>query len=177
MNIWILYSVLEENADYSSLVESLGDYAGRTIFAHFQDEYTEYPGINNIVVDSFNNSKAWNQGIQYAKSNGATHILVAKNIENLNLSTIIPVIEANEFVPVINFSDGGLFSITADYEFTANEEYSFWFADSELFEMAQEDGAILVYRAEDLSFNEILCVTRKEDYDLAVQSDIEKANQ
>lgn len=172
MNIWTVYSVLEEDHDYSALVESLGDFANTTIFVHFTETYVEYPGITNIVVDSFNNSKAWNAGFAVAKANGATHVLFAKNILDLHMNEISIGLSANELVPVVNFSDGALFSVMADYDFVANEQYNFWFADSEVFNSAGEIGAVTVYRQDNLIFEEVPLVSRKSDYDAAVESDI-----
>lgn len=118
-----------EKTPYNSI--PCPDYSNNIIFVSHHPIPTP-EGVENVVVEGeLNISKLWNSGVNYATSNGASHIVIINEVSSINPHIFSEVVEECSS-PVINLSDGGCFIVTPGVQ--ANESYRWWFADVDLFE-------------------------------------------
>jgi hypothetical protein len=147
------------------------DFSGKIIFARFQNDYTEYAGVYNLEVDEFKNTKAWNEGVAYAKSQGATHVVIMNQVTGINPHVIELAVEDAPDVSIINISDGGVFIVNTDFDFTANEDYNFWFEDNNILEKASESGSYARSEAKEPQITQIEVKSRQAEFDVAIKAD------
>lgn len=147
------------------------DFSGKIIFARFQNDYTEYAGVYNLEVDEFKNTKAWNEGVAYAKSQGATHVVIMSQVTGINPHVIELAVEDAPDVSIINISDGGVFIVNTDFDFTANEDYNFWFEDNNILEKASESGSYARSEAKEPQITQIEVKSRQAEFDVAIKAD------
>jgi hypothetical protein len=210
MNTWIVSTIVEEDFDYSSLVNILSggylaedikeittnendeevieyrphphaelvtpDFSGKLVFAHFTDDYKAIDGVNHIVIDEFKNTKAWNEGVAYAKTQGATHVVIMNEVTHINPHTIKLAIDENPDVSIINISDGGVFVVNTAFDFFANEEYNFWFEDNNILNRAIESGSYARAEIEEPQVKQLEIKTRREEFDIAIKQDFKTSN-
>ena len=146
-DLWILNVIIEEDADYSQLINDLTggfvasdieteetdengekvitytphphadlaapDFSGKIIFAHLTDSYTTRDGVVNLDISKFKGTTAWNEGVAYAKSQGATHVAILNNVSSINPHVITLGFEGNDDKTVTNLSDGAAFIVTS----------------------------------------------------------------
>jgi hypothetical protein len=205
MNTWILSTIVEEDFDYSSLVNVLSggyvaedieekttgengediieyrphphaglpapDFSGKLIFAHFTNNYEAIDGVNHIVIDEFKNTKAWNEGVAYAKAQGATHVVIMNEVTHINPHVLKLAIEENPDVSIINISDGGVFIVNTAFDFEANEDYNFWFEDNNILKAAMESESYARPSLEEPQIKQLEIVSRREEFDIAIKAD------
>jgi hypothetical protein len=206
-NLFILNTIIEENADYSQLITNLTggfvpadienteigedgeeeivvtahphanlespDFSGKLIFIHLTDGFNEIGGVDHIKSSKFKFTTAWNEGVAYAKSKGATHVAILNNISNINPHVISLGFDGNEDKSVINLSDGAAFIVTSD--FSVEEKYNFWFVDNEIFTEAVEAGTFGRPSTEEPSIIQSELVSSKEAFESAIQEDYKTA--
>jgi hypothetical protein len=205
MNTWILSTIIEEDFDYSSLVNDLSgnystedietrttdengeevieytphphagltapDFSGKIVFAHFTNEYMTYDGVDDIVINEFKSTKAWNEGVAYAKSNGATHVVIMNQVTHINPHVLKLAIDENPNVSVINISDGGVFIVNTAFNFAADEAYNFWFEDNNILSRAAEANSYARPSLEEPQIEQLQIVERLEEFDIAIKAD------
>lgn len=205
MNTWILSTIIEEDFDYSSLVNDLSgnystedietrttdengeevieytphphagltapDFSGKIVFAHFTNEYMTYDGVDDIVINEFKSTKAWNEGVAYAKSNGATHVVIMNQVTHINPHVLKLAIDENPNVSVINISDGGVFIVNTAFNFAADEAYNFWFEDNNILGKASESGSYARPAVEEPQVQQTEIKTRQAEFDVAIKAD------
>jgi hypothetical protein len=205
MNTWISSTIVEEDFDYSSLVNVLSgdyvaddietrttdengeevieytphphagltapDFSGKLVFAHFTDDYTNYDGVDHIVIDEFKATKAWNDGVAYAKANGATHVVIMNQVTHINPHVIKLAIDENPDVSVINISDGGVFIVNTAFDFAANEDYNFWFEDNNILNRAAQADSYARPAVEEPQIKQLEIKTRLAEFDIAIKAD------
>lgn len=206
-NLFILNTIIEENADYSQLVNDLTggfvaadietttkdengedvvsttphphadfaapDFSGKIIFAHLVGEYEEVAGVDHIAVSKFKGTTAWNEGVAYAKSKGATHVAILNNVDGINPHVLTIGFEGNENKSVINLSDGAAFIVDAD--FSVDETYNFWFIDNKIFTDAQESGTYGAPGVEHSAISQSEITSSKEAFSAAIDEDYRTA--
>jgi hypothetical protein len=202
-NLWILNVIIEEDADYSQLINDLSggfvasdiqtkeidengeevitytehphanlaapDFSGKIIFAHLTDGYTQRDGVINLDISKFKVTAAWNEGVAYAKTQGATHVAILNNVYGINPHVIAIGFEGNEEKSVINLSDGAAFIVDSD--FSVAEDYNFWFIDNDVFRDAEEAGSYGVVRVEESGLVQTELISSEEAFNLAIQED------
>jgi hypothetical protein len=210
MNTWILSTIVEEDFDYSSLVNDLSgnyvaddietrttdengeevieytphphagltapDFSGKLVFAHFSEDYVAYEGVDHIVVNEFKNTKAWNEGVAYAKSKGATHVVIMNEVTHINPYILKLAIEENSDVSVINISDGGVFIVNTAFDFAADEDYNFWFEDNNILSRAAEANSYARPAVEEPQVKQLEIKTRRAEFDIAIKADFATSN-
>lgn len=113
------------------------NFSNKIVLVHHTAEYTPTVGATDVVVEGdFSISKLWNSGIKESFDNGATHAAVLNYISNLNPFIIEEAVSEHETADLINIADGGIFIIKTDSGLTADEQFSVYFADSDLFNRA-----------------------------------------
>jgi hypothetical protein len=147
------------------------DFSGKVIFARFQEEYPNYDGVFNLEVAEFKNTKAWNEGVAYAKSQGATHVVIMNQVTGINPHVLELAIEENPDVSVINISDGGVFIINTAFDFQADEAYNFWFEDNNILNRASESGSYARPALEEPQVRQTDIKTRQAEFDVAIKAD------
>jgi hypothetical protein len=206
-NLFILNTIIEEDADYSQLITNLTggfvpadiektevnedgeeeltvtthphaglespDFSEKIIFVHLVDEFSEIEGADHIKASKFKGTTAWNEGIAYAKSKGATHVAVLTNVLDINPHAISLGFDGNEEKSVVNLSDGAAFIVTAD--FSVEEKYNFWFIDNEIFEKAVQDGTFGRPNIEEPNVVQSEPTSSKEAFEAAIQEDYKTA--
>jgi hypothetical protein len=208
MNTYILSTIVEEDFDYSELINILSggyitedvevkspnrnrnseddvieyaphphadrpapDFSGKIVFAHFTNDYVAYDGVSHIVVDEFKNTKAWNQGVAYAKGLGATHVVIMNDVTHINPHVLELAIAENPDVSIINISDGGVFVVNTAFDFAANEDYNFWFEDNNILNAAAQSGSYARPPLEEPQIKQLQIVTRQAEFDVAIKQD------
>lgn len=206
-NLFILNTIIEEDADYSQLVNDLTggfvaadietttkdengedvvsttphphadlaapDFSGKIIFAHLVGEYEEIDGVDHFAVSKFKGTTAWNEGVAYAKSKGATHVAILNNVDGINPHVLTIGFEDNENKSVINLADGAAFIVDAD--FSVDETYNFWFVDNEIFTDAQESGTYGAPGVEHSAISQSEITSSKEAFSAAIDEDYRTA--
>jgi hypothetical protein len=152
------------------------DFSGNITFAHFVDEYNAYEGVSHVKVDTLNTSKSWNEGFAAAKAAEATHLVILNGVSNINPHQIKLALDEHSDKDVINLSDGGAFIVKCSSDFNANEEYSLWFSDIEIFEKAIKDNSYATGRYDQPEFVQAGIVSLKNEFDAAIEADIQKNN-
>jgi hypothetical protein len=147
------------------------DFSGKIVFARFQNDYTDYAGAHSLEVDEFKNTKAWNEGVAYAKSQGATHVVIMNQVTGINPHVIELAIEEAPDVSIINISDGGVFVVNTDFDFEANEAFNFWFEDNNIIGKASESGSYARPALEEPQVKQIEVKSRLAEFDLAIKAD------
>jgi hypothetical protein len=147
------------------------DFSGKIIFARFQNDYTNYDGVYNIDINEFKNTKAWNEGVNYAKSQGATHVVIMNQVTGINPHVLELAIQENPDVSVINISDGGVFIINTAFDFQADERFNFWFEDNNILNKASESGSYARPAMEEPQVSQIDVKTRQAEFDIAIRAD------
>ena len=202
-NLFILNTIIEEDADYSQLITNLTggfvpadiekteknedgeeelvvtthphadldspDFSGKVVFVHLVDDFTETEGADHIKASKFKGTTAWNEGVAYAKSKGATHVAVLTNVSDINPHVISLGFEGNEDKSVVNLADGAAFIVTAD--FSVEEKYNFWFVDNDIFNDAVEAGTFDRPSIEEPNIVQSELNSSKEDFEAAIQED------
>jgi hypothetical protein len=148
------------------------DFSGKIVFARFQNDYVEYDGVYNLEVDEFKNTKAWNEGVAYAKSQGATHVVVMNQVTEINPHVLELAIEEFPNVSIINISDGGVFIINTDFNFEADEKFNFWFEDNNILKKAFESGSYGRPALEEPQVKQIEVSSRLVEFQTAVEADL-----
>ena len=148
------------------------DFSEKIIFARFQNEYVEYDGVYNLEVDEFKNTKAWNEGVAYAKSQGATHVVVMNQVTGINPHVLELAIEESPNVSIINISDGGVFIVNTDFNFEANEQFNFWFEDNNIFARASEANSYAKPLIEEPQLKQIEVSSRLAEFNDAIEADL-----
>jgi hypothetical protein len=147
------------------------DFSGKILFARFQNDYTEYSGVYSLEVDEFKNTKAWNEGVAYAKSQGATHVVIMNQVTGINPHVIELAIEEAPDVSIINISDGGVFIVNTAFDFEANEAFNFWFEDNNILNAASESGSYARPALEEPQVQQTEIKTRQAEFDVAIKAD------
>jgi len=147
------------------------DFSGKIVFARFQNDYTEYAGVYNLEVDEFKNTKAWNEGVAHAKSQGATHVVIMNQVTGINTHVIELAIEEAPNVSIINISDGGVFIVNTAFDFEANEAFNFWFEDNNILGKASEFGSYARPALEEPQVQQIEIKSRQAEFDVAIKAD------
>lgn len=113
------------------------DFSNKIVLVHHTAGYTPTAGATDVLVEGdFNIAKLWNAGVKEASDNGATHAAVLNYISNLNPFIIEEAVAGAETADLINIADGGAFVIKTDSGLTADEQFSVYFADLDLFATA-----------------------------------------
>lgn len=206
-NLFILNVIVEEDADYTQLVNDLTggfvaadietttkdengeevvsttphphadlsapDFSGKIIFAHLVEGYEEIAGVDHIAVSKFKGTTAWNEGVAYAKSKGATHVAILNNVNGINPHVLTLGFEGNEDKSVINLADGAAFIVDAD--FSVEETYNFWFIDNKIFSDAQESGTYALPGVEHFAISQSEITSSKEAFSAAIDEDYRTA--
>jgi len=206
-NLFILNTIIEEDADYSQLITNLTggfipadierteknedgeeeltvtthphadlqapDFSGKIIFVHLVDGFVETEGVDHIKASKFKGTTAWNEGVAYAKSKGATHVAIINNVSDINPHVISLGFEGNEDKSVVNLADGAAFIVTAD--FAVEEDYNFWFIDNEIFSDAAEAGTFGRPSIEEPNIVQAELTSSAEAFNAAVQEDFATA--
>jgi len=147
------------------------DFSGKIIFANFTSDHTPYDGIDHILIDEFKNTKAWNEGVAYAKSKGATHVVIMNQVTHINPHVIKLAIEENPDVSIINISDGGVFVVNTAFDFQADEAYNFWFEDNNILKRAMDANSYARPALEEPQIKQIDVKTRQQEFDVAIKAD------
>ena len=202
-NLFILNVIVEEDADYSQLVNDLTggfvaadietttkdengedvvsttphphaeldapDFSGKIIFAHFAEGHDELEGVEHLTVSQFKGTTAWNEGVAYAKANGATHVAILNNVDGINPHALTIGLDGNEDKSVINLSDGAAFIVDSD--FSVDETYNFWFIDNDIFSEAQENGSYGRPSIEHSAISQSELSSSKEAFSAAIDED------
>jgi hypothetical protein len=147
------------------------DFSGKVVFARFQNDYTNYPGVYNLEVNQFKNTKAWNEGVAYAKSQGATHVVIMNQVTGINPHVIELAIEEAPDVSIINISDGGVFIVNTNFDFEADESFNFWFEDNNILNAASESGSYARPALEEPQVKQIEVKSRQAEFDVAIKAD------
>lgn len=147
------------------------DFSNKIIFAHFGSDYVKYDGVENIEIDEFKNTKAWNQGVAHAKSKGATHVVIMNDVTGINPHNLELSIESNPDVSIINISDGGVFVVNTAFDFNADERYNFWFEDNNILRAAEEAGSYARPELKEPQIKQLQLETRRVDFDIAIKED------
>jgi hypothetical protein len=153
---------------------SAPDFSGNITFAHFVDNYEEYAGVDHIKIDTISTSKAWNVGFAAAKAKGSSHLVILNGAKNINPHIITLALEENSDKDIINLSDGGAFIVKCSSDFSANEEYKFWYADNEIFEKAVKNNSYGGYNSSFAEFEQAKIVSLNNEFDAAIEADIQK---
>jgi hypothetical protein len=148
------------------------DFSGKIVFGRFQNDYVEYDGVYSLEVDEFKNTKAWNEGVAYAKSQGATHVVVMNQVTEINPHVLELAIQEFPNVSIINISDGGVFIINTDFNFEADEKFNFWFEDNNIFRKASEAGSYGRPALEEPQIKQIEVKSRLIEFQTAVEADL-----
>jgi hypothetical protein len=145
------------------------DFSDKIIFIHLVDDFAEIEGADHIKSSKFKSTTAWNEGVAYAKSKGATHVAILSNVSDINPHFISLGLEGNEEKSVINLADGAAFIVTAD--FSVEEEYNFWFIDNKIFSDAAEAGTFGRPSIEEPNIVQADLTSSAEAFSSAVQED------
>jgi hypothetical protein len=206
-NLFILNTIIEEDADYTQLVNDLTggfiasdiettekdengddvvsatphphahldapDFSGKIIFAHLSEGNEEIDGVDHITVSKFKGTTAWNEGVAYAKSKGATHVAILNNVDGINPHVLTIGFDGNEDKSVINLADGAAFIVDAN--FSVDETYNFWFVDNDIFSQAQESGSYAVPGVEQSAISQSELTSSKEAFSAAIDEDYKTA--
>jgi hypothetical protein len=206
-NLFILNTIIEEDADYTQLVNDLTggfvatdietterdengeevvstnphphadlaapDFSGKIIFAHFAEGHEEIDGVDHITVSKFKGTAAWNEGVAYAKSKGATHVAILNNVDGINPHVLTIGFDGNEDKSVINLADGAAFIVKSD--FSVDETYNFWFVDNDIFSQAQESGSYALPGVEQSAISQSELTSSKEAFSVAIDEDYKTA--
>ena len=125
--------------------EDAPSFAGRVVF--IDDNGNTYPGVTTLTRDheAPNIAADWNLGIDHAKAEGATHVLVLNGPNLFDPFMVLEALEAIDTVPsgLLNIADGAAWMITADSEVRPDESMRIWFADNDVFRQA---GDVISYR-------------------------------
>jgi hypothetical protein len=148
------------------------DFSGKIVFGRFQNDYVEYDGVYSLEVDEFKNTKAWNEGVAYAKSQGATHVVVMNQVTEINPHVLELAIQEFPNVSIINISDGGVFIINTDFNFEADEKFNFWFEDNNILKKAFEAGSYGRPALEEPQIKQIEVNSRLVEFQTAVEADL-----
>jgi hypothetical protein len=147
------------------------DFSGKIIFAHFQEDYVNYEGVHHIVINEFKNTKAWNDGVAYAKLQGATHVVIMNGVIKINPHVLELSIEEAPEVSIINISDGGVFIVNTAFNFVANEQYNFWFEDTNILNRASESLSSFKPEIQELELSQVEIKTKRAEVDAATEAD------
>ncbi len=110
------------------------DFSDKIVLVHRAPGFTPVSGTTNVVVEGeFNISKLWNAGVSAAYEGGASHAAVLNYISNVNPFIIEESVTEAESADLINVADGSLFIIKTDSALRADEQFSVYFADLDLF--------------------------------------------
>ena len=130
------------------------DFSNKIVLVHHTAGYTPTAGATDILVEGeFNIAKLWNAGIDEAADNGATHAAVVNYISNLNPFIIEEAVAEAETVDLINIADGGLFVIKTASGLKADEQFSVYFADLDLFAAAASSTRVSPAASEIVTFD------------------------
>lgn len=120
-------------------------FAGRIVF--IDDNGNTYPGVTTLTRDheTPNISADWNLGIDYAKANGASYILVLSGPNLFDPFMVPEALDAIDNAPsdVLNIADGVAWMIDADSIVRPDEQFRIWFAANDVFRQA---GDLAMYR-------------------------------
>jgi hypothetical protein len=148
------------------------DFSGKIVFVRFQNDYVEYDGVHSLEVSEFKNTKAWNEGVEYAKSQGATHVVIMNQVTSINPHIIELAIEEHPNVSIINISDGGVFIVNTDFNFEADEKFNFWFEDNNIFARASEANSYARPSIEEPQIKQIGVKSRLTEFKAAIEADL-----
>jgi hypothetical protein len=149
------------------------DFSEKIIFAHFEKKHKKIDGVDHIVISKFKGTTAWNEGVAYARSKGATHVAILNSVTGINPHTISLGFDGNEDKSVINLGDGAAFIV--DAEFSVDETYNFWFIDNAIFSDAQEAGSYALPRIEQSAILQADLTSSKEAFLVAINEDYKTA--
>lgn len=127
----------EEGEEVETVIENpyssmqCPNFSGKIVLVS-HSPLTPLDGTISVLVDGeLNISKLWNAGINYASSNGYSHVVILNQVSSINPHIFEEAVSEVDSA-VINISDGGCFIVTPGV--VANENYRWWFADVDLFE-------------------------------------------
>ena len=130
------------------------DFSNKIVLGHHTAGYPATPGAIDVLVEGdFNIAKLWNAGVEEALDNGATHAAVLNYISNLNPFVIEEAVVQAETVDLINIADGGLFVIKTTSGLKADEQFSVYFADLDLFATTSSSARASAEVSEIVTFN------------------------
>ena len=206
-NLFILNVIIEEDADYSQLINDLTggfvaadiefkeknengeevvtikihphadltapDFSDKIIFAHFVDEYPSRDGVYDLNISKYKGTTAWNEGVAYAKSQGATHVAILNNVSAINPHILNLALSGNEDKSLIGLGDGAAFIVSSD--FSVDETYNFWFIDNQIFYDAQEAGTLGFASIEEPGIVQAEITSSREAFSSAIDEDFATA--
>ena len=145
------------------------DFSGKIVFAHLSNPDANLEDVDNIHVSEFKITKAWNDGVAYAKSKGATHVALLNNVVGINPHVLGMALEGNEDKSVIGLGHGGAFIVKSD--FVVEEKYNFWFVDNDIFYAAEDAGTLGFAAVEETAIVQADLTSSKEAFDAAIAED------
>jgi hypothetical protein len=149
------------------------DFSGKIIFIHLSENINDVSGADNIKSSKFKFTTAWNEGVAYAKTKGATHVAILNNVQELNPHAIALALEGNEEKEIVSIADGIAFIVKSD--FSVDEKYNFWFVENDIFSEAEQRGGYVVAGVAAPHFSQAELTSSKEKFDAAVQQDTDIA--
>lgn len=161
-DVWIVFPIGKRERHVINLFPILEQYKGRIVFVNNKPNYTKFDSVHHIdATDTeFNIYKWWNIGIDYAIEQGAKWIAVLNDdlmfkpdlIENM----IDCAISSNKYICSAVGGGGAAWVINVDYDLRADEQFQWYYGDTDFFRRAQDDDQFCWYQPDPPgSFNQL----------------------
>ena len=145
-NLWAIIAVGPRENYLSNLINKLSCLNGRVILINNHSPYTKFENVVHIEdFDEVNIHRWWNKGINYAKEQGASHVIILnddldfdenfiKEMYNFMISNKYFVCDADNS----GNNGGAAFMINLESGFTMEESLRWWYGDTLLFDKAKK---------------------------------------
>lgn len=145
-------SIGNENIPHPYAGQAGPNFSNKIVFINSIDNYKKYDGVVHIeCFEEINISKFINIGIDYAISNGATHVFVLSTPANFDPFIISESILNCPDTELINISDGTAFILSSSSSLRIDESFRLWFWDNDFYRIAED--VCKSYRSEYSKFN------------------------
>jgi GT2 family glycosyltransferase len=145
-NIWIVVAVGEREKYLENLLSKLVDYEGRIVFVNNYKQYKKFKNVHHIEdFKDINIYRWWNKGIDYAEKNGAKYVVILNDDLDFDQNFVQNMYSKLKLykyaiVDTANSGNGGGSAWMMDlaYGLRLNEEFKWWYGDTEIFNRARK---------------------------------------
>jgi hypothetical protein len=144
--IWVVVAVGKREKYLKNLLDKLIHYKGRIVFVNNVEGYKKFSGVHHIEdFEDINIYRWWNKGIDYAEKNGAKYVAILNDdldfdenfVKNMHSKMRL---YKYAIVDTANSGNGGgsAWMMDLTYGLRLNEEFRWWYGDTEIFNRARK---------------------------------------
>lgn len=141
MTLWVTIPSGTRRQYLQQIIDTCGVPLSRIVLVNTADN-APTDGVHNMWSDELNIYKWWNMGIDTAQAGGASHVAVLNDDVQLigdPLNRIYDLMgNATIGQPRMETICGYCFVINVDHGLRADESYTWWYGDNDLYERAEK---------------------------------------